>query len=225
MAHSVLIIEDEILVREFISDYFEKESWTIYEAEDGQEALAIFEKQSIDIVILDVMLPKLDGWSVCRRLRKTSSVPIIMLTARDDEDDKLLGFELGIDDYVTKPFSPRVLVAKAKALLKRSLGDDYMQTALYQFGTLTMNERSRTVSVENQQIELSPKEFDVLLYLMKQKDSVVSREQLLNAVWGYDFFGDARTVDTHIKKLRAKLGAESKRIVTVIRIGYKFEGA
>ncbi|WP_042351995.1 response regulator transcription factor [Bacillus massiliigorillae] len=224
MAQSVLIVEDEELVREFISDYFEKEVWSIYEAEDGQEALSIFEKQQIDIVILDVMLPKLDGWTVCRRLRKTSSVPIIMLTARNDEDDKLLGFEMGVDDYVTKPFSPRVLVAKAKALLKRSMGDVYMNDATRKFGLLELNERSRTVSVAGKQAELSPKEFDVLLYLIKQKDTVLTREQLLNAVWGYDFFGDARTVDTHIKKLRAKLGEESKRIVTVIRVGYKFEG-
>mgnify|MGYP001045173758 CR=1 FL=1 len=221
--YSVLIVEDEVLVREIIVDYFEKEGWQIFEAQNGREALEQYERNSIDLVILDIMLPMLDGWAVCRRLRENSAVPIIMLTAREDEDDKLFGYEVGGDDYITKPFSPRVLVAKAKALIKRSEGM-ILHSNLMQFGALEIDIQSHKVSIDGKVIPLSPKEYDVLLCLAKNKDTVLTRDQLLDAVWGYDFFGDNRTVDSHIKKLRSKLGEESKRIVTVIRIGYKFEG-
>lgn len=221
--YSVLIVEDEVLVREIIVDYFEKEGWQIFEAQNGREALEQYERNSIDLVILDIMLPMLDGWAVCRRLRENSAVPIIMLTAREDEDDKLFGYEVGGDDYITKPFSPRVLVAKAKALIKRSEGM-ILHSNLMQFGALEIDIQSHKVSIDGKVIPLSPKEYDVLLCLAKNKDTVLTRDQLLDAVWGYDFFGDNRTVDSHIKKLRSKLGEESKRIVTVIRVGYKFEG-
>ncbi|MFS0784579.1 response regulator transcription factor [Bacillus sp. 1P06AnD] len=223
MNYNVLIVEDEALVREIIGDYFEEAGWNIYEAETGREALRLFPLQPVDLVLLDVMLPELDGWTVCRRIRQMSDVPVIMLTARGEEDDKLLGFEMGVDDYMTKPFSPRVLLAKAHALMKRRDGIVSAEKPAMKFGGLAVNHKSHIVTVGGERIDLSPKEYDVLLYLIKHKDMVMTRDMLLDAVWGMDFFGDARTVDTHIKKLRAKLGQESKRIVTVIRLGYKFE--
>lgn len=223
MKHNLLLVEDEALVREIVTDYFENEQWTIYEAETGVLALELFERQSIDLVILDIMLPELDGWTVCRQIRKSSDVPIIMLTAKGEDDDKVLGYELGADDYVTKPFSPRVLVAQAKALLKRAEGRISGEEFSLQFGSLKLNTKSYSVEIAGAHIDLSPKEFDLLIYLIRNKGIVLSRDTILNAVWGFDYFGDIRTVDTHIKKLRAKLGNESERIVTVIRAGYRFE--
>lgn len=223
MKHNLLLVEDEALVREIVTDYFENEHWTIYEAETGVLALDLFEQHSIDLVILDIMLPELDGWTVCKQIRKSSDVPIIMLTANGEDDDKVLGYELGADDYVTKPFSPRVLVAQAKALLKRAEGRISGEEFLLQFGSLELNTKSYSVTIAGVDIDLSPKEYDLLIYLVRNKGIVLSRDTILNAVWGFDYFGDIRTVDTHIKKLRAKLGVESERIVTVIRAGYRFE--
>ncbi|MEK3798852.1 response regulator transcription factor [Peribacillus sp. FSL H8-0477] len=223
MKHNLLLVEDEALVREIVTDYFENEHWTIYEAETGVLALDLFEQHSIDLVILDIMLPELDGWTVCKQIRKSSDVPIIMLTANGEDDDKVLGYELGADDYVTKPFSPRVLVAQAKALLKRAEGRISGEEFLLQFGSLELNTKSYSVTIAGVDIDLSPKEYDLLIYLVRNKGIVLSRDTILNAVWGFDYFGDIRTVDTHIKKLRAKLGIESERIVTVIRAGYRFE--
>lgn len=223
MKHKLLLVEDEALVREIVTDYFENEQWTIYEAETGVLALDLFERHSIDLVILDIMLPELDGWTVCKQIRKSSDVPIIMLTAKGEDDDKVLGYELGADDYVTKPFSPRVLVAQAKALLKRAEGRISGEEFLLQFGSLELNTKSYSVTIAGADIDLSPKEYDLLIYLVRNKGIVLSRDTILNAVWGFDYFGDIRTVDTHIKKLRAKLGNESERIVTVIRAGYRFE--
>ena len=223
MKHNLLLVEDEPLVREIITDYFEIENWTIYEAETGVLALDLFEHQSIDLVILDIMLPELDGWTVCKQIRKSSDVPIIMLTAKSEDDDKVLGYELGADDYVTKPFSPRVLVAQANALIKRAEGRITGEEYLLRFGSLELNTKSYSVKIEGSAIDLSPKEYELLIYLVRNKGIVLSRDSILNAVWGMDYFGDERTVDTHIKKLRAKLGNESERIVTVIRAGYRFE--
>ena len=223
MKHNLLLVEDEPLVREIITDYFENEHWTIYEAETGVLALDLFEHQSIDLVILDIMLPELDGWTVCKQIRKSSDVPIIMLTAKSEDDDKVLGYELGADDYVTKPFSPRVLLAQANALIKRAEGRITGEEYLLRFGALELNTKSYSVKIEGATIDLSPKEYELLIYLVRNKGIVLSRDAILNAVWGMDYFGDERTVDTHIKKLRAKLGNESERIVTVIRAGYRFE--
>ncbi|MBO1627134.1 DNA-binding response regulator [Bacillus cereus] len=224
MNKTVLLVEDERRLREIVSDYFRNEGFEVIEAEDGKQALELFAEHTIDLIMLDIMLPEIDGWSVCRRIRKESAVPIIMLTARSDEDDTLLGFELGADEYVTKPFSPKVLVARAKTLLKRADG----AVGIAEENTLSMagidvNRLSRTVSVNGEEIILTHKEFELLVYLMENKGIVLSRQHLLDQLWGYDYYGDDRTVDTHIKKLRNKLGDKAKHIGTVIRVGYKFE--
>ncbi|ABS22499.1 response regulator transcription factor [Bacillus cytotoxicus] len=224
MNKTVLLVEDERRLREIVSDYFRNEGFEVIEAEDGKQALELFAEHTIDLIMLDIMLPEIDGWSVCRRIRKESAVPIIMLTARSDEDDTLLGFELGADEYVTKPFSPKVLVARAKTLLKRADGavgvaeDNVLSAA-----GIDVNRLSRTVFVDGKEIILTHKEFELLVYLMENKGIVLSRQHLLDQLWGYDYYGDDRTVDTHIKKLRNKLGDKAKHIGTVIRVGYKFE--
>ncbi|MEY8349478.1 response regulator transcription factor [Bacillus cereus] len=224
MNKTVLLVEDERRLREIVSDYFRNEGFEVIEAEDGKQALELFAEHTIDLIMLDIMLPEIDGWSVCRRIRKESEVPIIMLTARSDEDDTLLGFELGADEYVTKPFSPKVLVARAKTLLKRADGAVGLveENALSMAG-IDVNRLSRTVSVNGEEIILTHKEFELLVYLMENKGIVLSRQHLLDQLWGYDYYGDDRTVDTHIKKLRNKLGDKAKHIGTVIRVGYKFE--
>lgn len=189
-----------------------------------EKALELFAEHEIDLIMLDIMLPEIDGWSVCRRIRKESAVPIIMLTARSDEDDTLLGFELGADEYVTKPFSPKVLVARAKTLLKRADGAvGVAEENAMSLAGIEVNRLSRTVLVDGEEIILTHKEFELLVYLMENKGIVLSRQHLLDQLWGYDYYGDDRTVDTHIKKLRNKLGDKAKHIGTVIRVGYKFE--
>ncbi|GAB6930816.1 response regulator transcription factor [Paenibacillus sp. JCM 10914] len=223
MRRNVLVVEDDLMLRELITDYFKKEKWEVFEAEHGRSALEIFEKVSIDLLVLDIMMPELDGWSVCRRIRETSDVPIIMITARAEEDDQLMGFELGADEYVTKPFSPRVLVARAASLMKRKEGTVGRDGDLLMYGDLRVDRKAHTVMVSDTQINLSPKEYDLLLFLIKHYGKVLSRDYILDAVWGYDYMGDLRTVDTHIKKLRAKLGTEDRLIATVIRTGYRFE--
>ena len=223
MKRKILLVEDDMLMREFISDYFKKEQWEVVEAENGRLALEMFEETEVDLIVLDIMMPEMDGWSVCRRIREKSDVPIIIITARAEDDDHLMGFELGADEYVTKPLSPRVLVARATALMKRTEGTIGSEGDLLVYGNLLVNRMAHTVSVAGKPINLSPKEYDVLLFLIKHYGKVLSREYILDAVWGYDYFGDLRTVDTHIKKLRAKLGDEGRYICTVIRSGYKFE--
>jgi DNA-binding response OmpR family regulator len=220
----ILLVEDEQRLREIVKEYFIAEGFEVIEAENGKEALELFEEHPIDLVILDIMLPEIDGWSVCRRIRKDSAVPIIMLTARSDEDDTLLGFELGADEYVTKPFSPKVLVARAKMLIKRAEGSvGQQEDHVLSLSGIEVNRLSRTVKVNGEEVVLTHKEFELLVYLMENKGIVLSRQHLLDHLWGYDYFGDDRTVDTHIKKLRSKLGEKAKHIGTVIRVGYKFE--
>ncbi|GMK44546.1 response regulator transcription factor [Paenibacillus glycanilyticus] len=223
MKRSILLVEDDTLMREFITDYFKKELWDVHEAENGRVALELFERVSVDLVVLDIMMPEMDGWSVCRRIREKSDVPIIMITARAEDEDQLMGFELGADEYVTKPLSPRVLVARANALMKRTERTVGREAELLQYGELSVNREAHTVTVAGELVNLSPKEYDLLLFLIKHDGKVLSRDYILNAVWGYEYLGDLRTVDTHIKKLRAKLGDAGKLIATVIRSGYRFE--
>jgi len=223
MNKNILLVEDDERMREIVTDYFSREDFRIIEAVNGREALELFESEPIDLVLLDIMIPEVDGWSVCKRLRKISDVPIIMLTSRADEDDKLMGYDLGADDYVTKPFSPRVLVAKAKMLLKRVEGSIGQTDGFFAYNGIEINRLSHTVRIENEKLELAPKEYELLLYMMENKGIVLTRESILSKVWGYDFFGDLRAVDTHIKKLRSKLGDKSIYISTVIGSGYKFE--
>ncbi|MEK4709322.1 response regulator transcription factor [Bacillus sp. FSL R10-2780] len=227
MSKRILIVEDEDILREILKDYFLSEQYKVLEARDGKEALALFKEEEVDLVILDIMLPELDGWSVCRRIRKTSQVPIIMLTARVDEDDTLLGFELGADDYVTKPYSPPILLARAKRLLEsrkalkespNSEDDTLCIHGIY------VHFPSRTVTVDGESIALTHTEFEILVYFMKNQGIVLTREQLISRIWGYEFAGDDRTVNSHIRNLRNKLGEKAKHITTVVRTGYKFEG-
>lgn len=223
MKRRILLVEDDALMREFITDFFIREQWEVYEASNGRIALDTFERTSVDLVVLDIMMPELDGWAVCRSIRKKSDVPIIMITARSEDDDQIMGYELGADEYVVKPFSPRVLVARAVALMKRTEGTVGCEGELLVYGDLTVNRMAHTVTVAGNPVNLSPKEYDLLLFLIKHYGKVLSREYILDAVWGYDYLGDVRTVDTHIKKLRAKLGDEGRYIGTVVRSGYKFE--
>ncbi|PKM49457.1 MAG: DNA-binding response regulator [Firmicutes bacterium HGW-Firmicutes-7] len=220
---NILIAEDEERLRTLIVKYLKNENYSIFEASNGKEAIQIFEEEAIDLVILDVMMPFIDGWHTCKTIRRSSNVPIIMMTARSEEDDKILGFDLGVDDYVTKPFSTRELLARVKALLKRS-GKTEAKEDL-NIGNLVIHTPSRTVEVDGEVVPLSPKEYDLLIYFMDNQNRALSREQILNRVWGYDFFGDGRTVDTVIKRLRKKLGDEGDRIQTVRSIGYLFEVA
>lgn len=227
MSKNILIVEDEDILREILKDYFLNEQYKVFEASDGKEALSLFEEEEVHLVILDIMLPELDGWSVCRRIRKTSQVPIIMLTARVDEDDTLLGFELGADDYVTKPYSPPILLARAKRLLEnRKL---VSKSPSNDNDTLSINGiyvhfPSRIVTVDGIDINLTHTEFEILTYLMKNQGIVLTREQLITKIWGYEFVGDDRTVNSHIRNLRNKLADKAKYITTVVRMGYKFEG-
>ena len=223
MKRSVLIVEDEDLMREVLRDYFSDADYEVSEARDGIKAIEMAEEFEYDIILLDIMLPELDGFSVCRRIRKTKDTPIIIITARSDEDDKLIGYELGADDYITKPFSPKVLLAKANALIKRARGSVRGSDNEVSAAGIVINQDSHTVTIDNEYIELTPKEYELLIYLMINKGKVLSRDALLSKVWGYDYFGDLRTVDTHIKKLRSKLGDKAVHIKTLIKAGYKFE--
>jgi DNA-binding response OmpR family regulator len=221
MGLTLLIVEDEIRIRFLLRDYFLKENFKIFEAKNGKEALNIYSEEKIDLVILDIMMPELNGFEVCKKIREVSTTPIIMLTARSEEDDKLLGYELGADDYVTKPFSPKVLVAKAKALLKRT--SNKTDTNIMDYAGLKINKISHEVMVYDKTINLSPKEFDLLIYLVTNEGIALTRDQILDSVWGIDYYGDLRTVDTNIKRLREKLLDKSEFIATVRGSGYKFE--
>ncbi|MCR8644297.1 response regulator transcription factor [Paenibacillus sp. N1-5-1-14] len=224
MTHTILIVEDEQILREVMKDYFLKEGYTVLEADNGQDAMTIFQENEVDLIILDIMLPELDGWSVCRRIRKVSQVPIIMLTARVDEDDTLLGFELGADDYVTKPYVPPILLARAKRLLesRQWKAQVHDHDSLSSSG-IHVNLPSRTVTVDGNPCNLTHTEYEILTYLMNHSGIILTREQLIMKIWGYDFVGDDRTINSHIRNLRNKLGDQSKCIVTVVRSGYKFE--
>ena len=225
MTYKVLVVDDEPGIRDVIKEYMGVSGFEITESEDGISALNKLYKSDFDLVILDVMMPKMDGWSLCREIRKNSSVPVIMLTARGEEYDKLLGFELGVDDYIVKPFSPKELVARAKAVLNRTHPEKTQEDikTVITFGNLSVDLDGRNVSLEKQKLQLTPKEYDLMSFLMQNPNKAFSREQLLTSVWGFDFYGDDRTVDTHIKMLREHLGNYRSWIVTVWGIGYKFE--
>lgn len=223
MSKRILLVEDDSRIREIVTDYFLQEDFKVAEAENGKQALEMFEEEETALVVLDIMIPDIDGWSVCKRLRKISDVPIIMLTARSDEEDKLMGYDLGADDYMTKPFSPRVLVAKARMLLKRVEGSIGKDDGILCLNGIEINKLSHTVCINSEMAELTLKEYELLVCLMENKNIVLSRENILDKVWGYNYYGDLRTVDTHIKKLRNKLGENAACVKTVIGAGYKFE--
>lgn len=220
----VLIAEDEFKMRELIKEYLILEGYEYIEASNGEEAVALFRQEDYDAVILDVMMPKKDGWSVCREIRKTSDTPVIMLTARGEEYDKLFGFELGVDDYIIKPFSPKELMARLKAVIRRSKKENKEDTSeILEFEGLKINLSSRNVYVEEVIRKLTPKEYELLVYIVRNKNRALTRQQILDGVWGIDFFGDDRTVDTHIKMLRESIKEFKHFIVTVWGVGYKFE--
>lgn len=220
---NILIVEDEKNMQEIITEYMRRGGHTCYTADDGVDALMVLKNNPMDLMILDIMMPLLDGFSVCKMAREMSNIPIIMLTAKGGEDDKLKGYDLGADDYMTKPFSPKVLLAKANALLRRlSVFPADTVNAVYG-GNISILPSAHKVFLEGQEITLAYKEYELLYFLMSNPGQVFSREQLLNRIWGYDFEGTTRTVDTHIKTLRQKLGGEGRHIVTLIRSGYKFE--
>lgn len=217
---SILIVEDEKNMQDIIATYLQRDGHICFTADDGVDALMMLKNNPMDLMILDVMLPHLDGFSVCKMAREMSHMPIIMLTAKSDEDDKLKGYEYGADDYMTKPFSPKVLAAKANALLRRASS---MSPDTVTLGAITVVPSARKALIDGQEIVLTNKEYELLSFFMGNPGQVFSREQLLNRIWGYDFEGNTRTVDTHIKTLRQKLGGEGRHIVTLIRSGYKFE--
>jgi len=217
---TVLIADDEQRIRKLISDFLQREGYTILEADNGQSALALFAAERIDLVILDVMMPEPDGLTVCREIRKKSSVPIIMLTARGEELDQLFAFELGADEYVTKPFSPKVLTARVNALFRRLESE---KTVARNSNGLSIDSDSRLVSLDAAPLELSPKEYDLLAFLFENRGKALSRQQILNQVWNFDYYGDLRTVDTHINRLRSKLGDSASLVQTIRGYGYRFE--
>ena len=218
----ILVVDDESRIRKLVKDFLTKKGFTVIEAGDGEEAVdKFFEVKDIALIVLDVMMPKMDGWQVCREIRQYSKVPIIMLTAKSDEKDELQGFDLGVDEYITKPFSPKILVARVEAILRRSnalAADDTMEA-----GGIELNKAAHEVLIDGKSVELSYKEFELLAYFMSNQGVALSRERILNNVWNYDYFGDARTIDTHVKKLRSKLGAKGEYIKTIWGMGYKFE--
>jgi DNA-binding response OmpR family regulator len=215
---NILIVDDETLIRNVIKEYSKSEGYNIFEASDGIEAIEMVKNNNIDLVVLDVMMPNLDGFSACKEIKKIKNIPVIILSARKEEYDKLVGFELGIDDYITKPFSPKELMARIKAVSKRNAVADE-----FNYKTLVINYAGHTVSVDDEELKLTPKEYEILCYLVQNKNIAVSRETILSKLWGYSFFGDDRTVDTHIKKLRNNLGKYRDLITTVRGMGYKFE--
>ena len=218
----ILVVDDESRMRKLVKDFLVNSNFDVVEAGDGSEALDIFfNDQDIALIILDVMMPKMDGWQVCREVRNYSKVPIIMLTAKADERDELQGFTLGVDEYISKPFSPKILVARVEAVLRRSSQQD--AEGMLECGGISINKSAHVVSIDGQTVELSYKEFELLTYFMENKGIALSREKILNNVWNYDYFGDARTIDTHVKKLRSKMGEKGDLIKTIWGMGYKFE--
>lgn len=221
MKKTILVVEDEIRIRFLMRDYLLKEDYTILEAENGQAALDIFKEQNIDLIILDIMMPIMDGYTTLKKIREVSTVPVIMLTAKGEEIDKLQGYEFGADDYMTKPFSPKVLIAKAKALLKRTKSE--VDTSIQDYNGLIVNKLSREVKLSDEALNLSPKEYELLVYLIENNGIALTRDTILDNVWGLDYFGDIRTVDTNVKRLREKLRCKASYIITVRGSGYKFE--
>lgn len=219
----ILIVDDEFRIREIIKKYATFEGHTVAEAEDGMSAIEICRKESFDLIVMDVMMPELDGFSACKEIRKSSTTPIIMLSARGEEYDKIHGFELGIDDYVVKPFSPKELMMRINAVLKRSGGTPAVAQDVFTYEGLEVNFTARTVTVNGTRVEMTPKEYELFFYMVKNKGIALTREKLISEVWGYDFFGDDRTLDTHIKLLRKSLGEYSRCIVTLRGVGYRFE--
>lgn len=217
----ILVVDDEARMRKLVGDFLSKSGYAIVEAGDGEEALDIyFSNKDISLIILDVMMPRMDGWEVCREIRKYTKVPIIMLTAKGDERDELLGFELGVDEYISKPFSPKILVARVEAILRRTNGE---RSEKKEVGGIVVDQEAHEVSIDGKLVELSFKEFELLTYFINNQGIALSRERILNQVWDYDYFGDARTIDTHVKKLRNKMGEKGKYIKTIWGMGYKFE--
>lgn len=218
----ILVVDDETRMRKLVSDFLKKNGYQVIEAADGSEALDIFfEQQDIALIILDVMMPKMDGWQVCKELRTYSKVPIIMLTAKSEERDELLGFELGVDEYITKPFSPKILVARVEAILRRvgaGTSDDILEA-----GGIVVDRAAHSVMIDGEPVDLSYKEFELLVFFMENIGMALSREKILNSVWNYDYYGDARTIDTHVKKLRSKMGPKGDLIKTIWGLGYKLE--
>lgn len=221
-ALKILVVDDESRMRKLVKDFLTKKNFQVLEAGNGEEAMDIFyEEKDIALIILDVMMPKMDGWEVCREIRKNSKVPIIMLTARSDERDELLGFDLGVDEYISKPFSPKILVARVEAILRRT-GQSNPENVL-SAGGIVIDKAAHLATVDGNPMELSFKEFELLTYFLENEGIALSREKILNSVWNYDYFGDARTIDTHVKKLRSKMGDKGEYIKTVWGMGYKFE--
>ena len=218
----ILVVDDESRMRKLVKDFLSREGYTVLEAADGVEAMDIFyEDKDIALIILDVMMPKMDGWQVCREIRESSKVPVIMLTARSEERDELQGFELGVDEYISKPFSPKILVARVNAILRRTLGTD--DGDVISAGGIVIDKAAHIVKIDGKSVDLSYKEFELLAYFIENQGIALSREKILNNVWNYDYFGDARTIDTHVKKLRSKLGEKGEYIRTIWGMGYKFE--
>ena len=218
----ILVVDDESRIRKLLRDFFTAKGYQILEAEDGEKAIEVFEenRNKIKLILLDVMMPKLDGWSVLRKIRQESNLPVIMLTARGEEQDELFGFELGVDEYISKPFSPKILVARVEAILKRVYGDTKQ---LKDYDGIVIDQEGRSVKVDGKPIDLSLREYELLKYLLDNENIALSRDKILNNVWNYDYYGDSRTIDSHIKKIRHKLGKKGKYIETVRGIGYKFE--
>ena len=230
--YNILVVDDEVMIRTLIKKYAEFDGYSVTEACDGMDAIIKFKNNKFDIIIMDIMMPELDGFSACREIRKTSDVPIIMLSARGEDYDRINGFEIGIDDYVIKPFSPKELMLRVAAIMKRSKTSSEpipqpQQNDVMSFadGGLTVDFTARIVTIDGERVEMSPKEYDLLFYMLKNKNIALSRDKLLSDVWGYDFFGDDRTLDTHIKNLRKNLGKYSDLIVTIRGVGYRFEEA
>ena len=220
---TILVVDDESRMRKLIKDFLVQKDYNILEAEDGEKALKLYEenKEKINLILLDVMMPKLDGWSVLRQIRQSNkALPIVMLTARAEEQDELFGFELGVDEYITKPFSPKILVARVEAILKRTKPES---KELKSYDGIVIDNEGRTVTVDGKQVELSFREYELLKYLLDNENIALSRDKILNTVWNYDYYGDSRTIDSHIKKIRHKLGKKGKHIQTIRGIGYKFE--
>ena len=216
---NVLIVDDEKLIRDVVKEYAMSEGYHIFEAEDGEMALDIIETNKIDVIVLDIMMPKLDGFSTYKEIKKIKNIPTIILSARSEEYDKLLGFELGVDDYLTKPFSPKELIARIKAITKRS----NPELDVFEYHDLKVDFKGYTIKINDKEVKVTPKEFEILTYFINNKNVAISRESLLSSIWGYDFFGDDRTIDTHVKMLRNNLGKYRDLIITVRGIGYKFE--
>lgn len=217
----IMVVDDESRLRKLVRDFLVRSNYEVIEAEDGEKAVDLFFKtKDISLIILDVMMPKMDGYQVCREIRQYSKVPIIMLTAKSDEQDELLGFELGVDEYVSKPFSPKILVARVEAVLRRTSGEE---EEAFEIGGIYLDNAAHSVKIDGKEIELSFKEFELLHYFIVNRGVALSRERILNNVWNYDYYGDARTIDTHVKKLRSKMGSKGEYIKTIWGMGYKFE--